>query len=355
MNFSSHFLLLLLLLIHFIPISVSGECTCDDSDANAGDIDKSQALKLKLIAIASILVAGATGVCVPLLGKMFDSLRPESTGFLSVKFFAAGVILATGFVHVFPDASESLESPCLGEKSWGDFPLANFIAMVSAVVVMMVEAAVMSLFNRWHYGGGKGAAEDGGGDEENRHRNHVHVHTHASNGHAHAAASDGSSEGLLRHRILSQVLEVGILIHSVIIGVSLGVSVSPKTIRPLIIALSFHQLFEGMGLGACITEAKFNMRTIATMSIFFSLTTPIGIVVGFGISNTYDENGHTALIVQGVLNAASAGILIYMALVDLLAADFMKSKVQANPKLQTLACISLLLGLGCMSLLAKWA
>ncbi|KVG57606.1 zinc transporter 5-like [Cynara cardunculus var. scolymus] len=346
MNFLWVFLLLLLLL----PISISADCTCDDSN-NDGDVNKSQALKFKLIAVVSILVAGAVGVCVPLLGKMFDSLRPESNGFLTIKFFAAGVILATGFVHVFPDANESLENPCLGEKSWGDFPLANFIAMVSAVVVMMVETAVMSLFNRWHYN--NNLAEHGGGDEE-KHQNHVHVHTHASNGHAHAA-SDGSPEGLLRHRILSQVLEVGILIHSVIIGVSLGVSVSPKTIKPLIIALSFHQLFEGMGLGTCITEAKFNIRTIATMSIFFSLTTPIGIAIGFGISNTYDENGQTALIVQGVLNAASAGILIYMALVDLLAADFMKSKVQTSPKLQMMACIALLLGLGCMSLLAKWA
>lgn len=102
-------------------------------------------------------------------------------------------------------------------------------------------------------------------------------------------------------------------------------------------------------------QAKFKIRTIATMSIFFSVTTPIGIALGFGISNTYDENSHTALIVQGVLNAASAGILIYMALVDLLAMDFLKLKVQTSPKLQILAFMSLLFGLGCMSLLAIWA
>lgn len=152
-----------------------------------------------------------------------------------------------------------------------------------------------------------------------------------------------------------QVLEVGILIRSAIIGLSLGVSVSLKTIKPLIVAISFHQIFEGMGLGSCITEAKFKIRTIATMSIFFTLTTPIGIALGFGISNTYDENSHTTLIVQGVLNATSAGILIYMALVDLLAMDFMKVKVRTSTKCQILAFISILLGVGCMSLLAIWA
>lgn len=53
-----------------------------------------------------------------------------------------------------------------------------------------------------------------------------------------------------------QVLELGILVHSVIIGISLGTTENPKTIKPLIIALSFHQFFEGMGLGGCISQVK---------------------------------------------------------------------------------------------------
>lgn len=46
------------------------------------------------------------------------------------------------------------------------------------------------------------------------------------------------------------------MVHSVIIGVSLGASSSPKTIKPLVAALSFHQFFEGIGLGGCITQVK---------------------------------------------------------------------------------------------------
>ena len=91
------------------------------------------------------------------------------------------------------------------------------------------------------------------------------------------------------------------------------------------------------------------------MGLFFSLTTPIGIGIGIGISQVYDENSSTALIIEGIFNAASAGILIYMALVDLLAADFMSPKMQTNEMLKVMANISLLLGAGCMSLIAKWA
>ena len=91
------------------------------------------------------------------------------------------------------------------------------------------------------------------------------------------------------------------------------------------------------------------------MVLFFSLTTPVGIAVGIGISSVYNENSPTALIVEGLLNSVAAGILIYMALVDLLAADFMNPRVQSKLKLQIGINISLLIGAGLMSLLAKWA
>lgn len=58
----------------------------------------------------------------------------------------------------------------------------------------------------------------------------------------------------LKQRLVSQVLEIGIIFHSVIIGVTLGMSQNQCTIRPLVAALAFHQIFEGMGLGGCIAQ-----------------------------------------------------------------------------------------------------
>ncbi|KAK8974754.1 hypothetical protein V6N11_024396 [Hibiscus sabdariffa] len=96
---------------------------------------------------------------------------------------------------------------------------------------------------------------------------------------------------------------------SVVIGTSLRASDSSKTIRPLVAALTFR------------------------------------------VTNLYNKSSGTALIVEGLLNAASAGILIYIGTggSPLLATDFM------NPKLQLLqvgAGVFLLLGATLMSLLA---
>lgn len=91
------------------------------------------------------------------------------------------------------------------------------------------------------------------------------------------------------------------------------------------------------------------------MAFFFAVTTPSGIALGMGIQKIYDEASPTALIVVGVLNSCSAGLLIYMALVDLLAPEFSGPKLQGNMKLMSLACITVLVGSGGMSLMAKWA
>lgn len=103
------------------------------------------------------------------------------------------------------------------------------------------------------------------------------------------------------------------------------------------------------------TQAKFKLRSIVTMVLFFCLTTLVGIVVGVGISSVYDEDSPTALVVEGVLNSVAAGILVYMALVDLLAEDFMNPRVQSRGKLQLGINASMLVGAGLMSMLAKWA
>ncbi|XP_050232011.1 zinc transporter 1 [Mercurialis annua] len=341
-----------LLLVCFLPILASADCACDHEEATQAD-DKSKTLVFKLVAICSILIAGALGVTLPIFGKKIPALNPENNVFFLIKAFAAGVILATGFVHILPDAFESLTSPCLKEKPWGEFPFSGFVAMVSAVITMMIDTFATGYFKRSHFNKALPISEE-------KHEGHVHVHTHASHGHSHGSAAlasngDDESAGIFRHRIVSQVLELGIVVHSVIIGISLGASQNIDAIKPLIAALTFHQFFEGLGLGGCISQAKFKSRAIAGMVLFFSLTTPIGIAVGIGISHSYNDNAQTSLIVEGVFNSASAGILIYMALVDLLAEDFMNPKLQSNLRLQLGAHLSLLLGIGCMSLLAKWA
>ncbi|KAM3362740.1 zinc transporter 5 [Capsicum galapagoense] len=354
---TQHFLLKITTLIYFLiilqPTLIFANCTCEPRDNKYNHQAKHKALSYKLIAISSILCASALGVILPILLKNFKSLQKNDYSSLHflIKAFAAGVILATGFIHILPDAFESLTSPCLSKEIWGSFPFAGFVAMMSTVFTLMLE----SLASGYHSRAGLRKAQpvNIGDDDDHEENDGRHGQGQGHDG-PQIMLERSNSSSLIRHRLISQVLELGILVHSVIIGISLGTTENPKTIKPLIIALSFHQFFEGMGLGGCISQAKYKAKTITIMVLFFTLTTPTGIAIGMMITKGYNDQSSAALIVQGVLNSASAGILIYMALVDLLATDFMDPKLHTSFKLQVIVNVSLVLGACCMSLLAKW-
>ena len=53
------------------------------------------------------------------------------------------------------------------------------------------------------------------------------------------------------------VMDLSIAVHSVIIGIALGVEAKYNTIAVLTIAYVFHQMFEGLGLGVTIAGAGF--------------------------------------------------------------------------------------------------
>lgn len=329
----------------------------DGCEAESAGRDKAQALRLKIIAIFCILAGSAIGAGLPSLGRRFPALRPETDLFLAVKAFAGGVILATGLVHILPAAFEALRSPCLVGGPWKRFPFAGLVAMLAAVATLIVDTVATGYFHRTNAKRAAAVTDEPAPDDRAA-RGDLESASDGHNGHAHGMsvlASPPDGDELVRHRVISQVLELGVVVHSLIIGMSLGASDFPSTVRPLVPALTFHQLFEGIGLGGCIVQAKFRLKSVVAMGLLFSLTTPVGIGVGIAISSVYDETSPTALVVQGLLEAAAAGILVYMALVDILAEDFSKPRVQSRARLQLALNVSLLLGAGLMSLLAIWA
>lgn len=186
-------------------------CSCDSTAVDHTHNAK-EAIKYKVGSIASVLVAGAAGVSLPLVGKKIPSLRPENDMFFMIKAFAAGVILGTGFIHILPDAFRDLTSPCIGQNPWGDFPFAGFIAMASSIATLMVDTFATSFYQRRHFSKTKNVivADQERGEE---HAGHVHVHTHATHGHSHGSATAASApigelslSDLIRYRIISQVL-----------------------------------------------------------------------------------------------------------------------------------------------------
>ena len=85
-------------------------------------------------------------------------------------------------------------------------------------------------------------------------------------------------------------------------------------------------------------------------------STPLGQAIGIGTHTFYSPKSETGHIVVGVFNALSAGFLIWYALVEIVAIDFMsdQSWITTRGWKRYSACIILFIGAFIMSLLPIW-
>ncbi|KAI5285839.1 hypothetical protein KEM55_000491, partial [Ascosphaera atra] len=154
------------------------------------------------------------------------------------------------------------------------------------------------------------------------------------------------------------VLEFGILFHSVFIGLTLAVA--GDEFVTLYIVLTFHQLFEGLGLGARLAEVpwpKGKEWTPYVLAAAYAVTTPISVAIGIGVRSSYPPNSPRTLLTEGVFNCISGGILLYTSLVELLAHEFMFNPAMKKAPLSRIIFAFFLIaaGAGLMALLGHWA
>ena len=150
------------------------------------------------------------------------------------------------------------------------------------------------------------------------------------------------------------LLEAGILFHSVFIGMALSVTTGPAFIV-LLIAISFHQTFEGLALGSRIAAIpSFSTSSLKpwVMSAMYGVTTPIGQAIGLAVHTLYDPQSQFGLLMVGIVNGISAGLLLYAGLVQLLAEDFLsdRSYVDLRGWRRVEACGAVVAGCFLMSL-----
>lgn len=191
---------------------------------------------------------------------------------------------------------------------------------------------------------------------------------HHDRQHASADLNDhrpASTSSLAKHheeqKMLLQclLLEAGILFHSIFIGMALSVATGTPFIV-LLVAISFHQTFEGLALGSRIAAiTSFGPRSPKPwlMALAYGTTTPIGQAIGLIVHRLYDPESQTGLLMVGIMNAISSGLLLFAGLVELLAEDFLsdKSYETLHGKKRLQACGAVVAGSLLMALVGAWA
>ncbi|KAL1870106.1 hypothetical protein Plec18167_007624 [Paecilomyces lecythidis] len=154
------------------------------------------------------------------------------------------------------------------------------------------------------------------------------------------------------------LLEFGILFHSVFIGMALSVSIGSDFVV-LLIAIIFHQTFEGLALGSRIAAVRWPEGKLQPwfMALAYGCTTPIGQAIGLATHTLYSPNSEVGLIMVGIMNAISAGLLTFASLVELLSEDFLSDESWRFlwGRKRVYACLLVFFGAFFMSLVGAWA
>ncbi|KAJ5088156.1 Zinc/iron permease [Penicillium angulare] len=190
---------------------------------------------------------------------------------------------------------------------------------------------------------------------------HLHPRPHVQGHFQQPSATEIPLQNPQRQLLQCLLLEAGILFHSIFIGMALSVATGTSFVV-LLIAISFHQTFEGFALGSRIASLIPDLFSPSSakpwlMSLAYGATTPIGQAIGLVLHNLYDPASTTGLLMVGITNAISSGLLLFAGLVELLAEDFL-----SEPSYETLkgkrrveACISVACGALLMAFVGAFA
>ncbi|KAM5356831.1 hypothetical protein ACJ41O_003477 [Fusarium nematophilum] len=323
---------------------------------NCERTDRDYKVGIRIGMLFVVLVASSIGVFGPILMSTFMPVR--SNVFLTVlKQFGTGVIISTAFVHLYTHATMMLTNECIEWKEPYE-GTTSAIVMAGIFISFLIEFCVHRAM-RWQ------AAKKAETDE-----------------------SIMSPKALQRAEMANiTIMEAGIIFHSLLIGITLVVA-GDSFFVTLTIVIVFHQLFEGIALGTRIAALGYGQTPLAlshshshghshmpsppvdrsgvstvplwkklALASGFAVVTPIGMAIGIGVLNIFNGNDPSTLIAIGTLDALSAGILVWVGLVEMWAQDWMLGGelTDANALTTVLAMFGLLTGMVLMSVLGKWA
>ncbi|KAJ7641505.1 Zinc/iron permease [Roridomyces roridus] len=334
----------------------------------------------KIAAIVGIFFVSLFAVSFPRISQS-SSFRLPHLFFFIGKHFGTGVILSTAFCHLLQDSFEHLQNPRVKKEYPNVGKQTGLIILSSLLLIFLVEYISTSYVDFLHADPSAPPSpshtpstshpeprldlsettpllvpaghnikkvapsylaallapprhcplsrQDGRllsicVTTANRETEHQHHH-HADEDVEVEPERGQSRVGRGRQVVGIIVLELGIMLHSLVIGLTLALTTGGD-FTSLLTAVVFHQLFEGLSLGirfAALPKPKGQRDWFSiVLSLLFALTTPSGLAIGVLAFAHTSKVLPSTLLLKGVMSAVSAGMLIYAATVEMIAADF---------------------------------
>lgn len=339
-----------------------------DHDHDSGS--KTEANTAKVITLAALFVISMVSGIFPIkISKCFnwaDPNRDPRTNLIisSLLSFGGGALLCTTFMHLLPEIDEIiLTLQHEGRLPEWDFSITNLLMAIGFFVIYFVEeivhaylrrhekkqAQAQEAFVRGHspresLRGGNVRRElenkttnngiitvstadlvDNQDSEVEQHEewnngilttvdsSHPH-HSHNHHHHSHIPVLNG--DNLIVSSIRGLLIVMALSVHELFEGLAVGLEQTPKNVWYMFLSVSAHKLVIAFCIGVELMVHKTKIWLVFLYIFVYAIVSPLGIGIGIWLSNA--ENAEGFAVASVILQGLASGTLIYVIFFEIL-------------------------------------
>lgn len=232
------------------------------------------------------------------------------------------------------------------------YPLIPFLAALSFLCLFLVErGAILYMKNKKNHTRNvepevkvdhQSHCESGMTCDSPIPHDHSHVHVHEASNAIDCCKDIGSLEKMSEFTAFALIMAVSF--HAIIEGMGMGAGSKTETVLSTFIGVGVHKGLEGFAVGANLLQANVTGRRFIMYSAVVCLASPLGALIGYLMTLGHARTG----VVSPILGALAVGTFIQVATMEFLPRTF------SRPDNFMLKAIGLLVGFGVMSTMPIW-
>ncbi|ELU00263.1 hypothetical protein CAPTEDRAFT_229058 [Capitella teleta] len=137
------------------------------------------------------------------------------------------------------------------------------------------------------------------------------IDLHAGHGHSHLPVMHGDDFGL--HCVL---LLLALSLHSFFEGIAIGLQDQAPKLLNLFLGVAVHECLVAFAVGISLAQQRLRLSTVLKISLFFSSTIPIGMVIGLLLGTAHESLG--GQLSSAIVQAIAAGTFYHVIFLEIL-------------------------------------
>lgn len=335
------------------------KATDDDNihDDDHDDESKTDANFAKIITIVALfIISMGSGMLPTFVSKFCKWSDPEhdpraSVIVSSLLSFGGGALLCTTFMHLIPEIDENvIHMQEEGKLPDWDFSITNLLMIIGFFVIYLVEEIVHAYLRRKQSKNGHEAfarghsARESLRDAQNRletnkqspsalmtvstaelvsneniHQHHHHHHSHGHNHHHHShlpTMSGADGNDLVVSSIRGLLIVLALSVHELFEGLAVGLEQTPANVWYLFASVAAHKVVIAFCIGIELIVHQTQRWLVVLYVFIYAIVSPLGIGVGIWLSNFDDSDGF--VVASVILQGLASGTLLYVIFFEIL-------------------------------------